>query len=216
MNKYESIIFDLDGTLTDPQEGIVKSVLYAFDKLGLPLPSDEEIISSIGEPLESIFSRFVKDIEPHTLTLLVSGYRERYNLKGKFENVPYLHVEEMLQKLTANRNRLFIATTKPQNFAVEILKHFQMDCFFEKIYGSFQDGRMSNKSELLNCIIKTHEVKTPSLMVGDRKYDIIAALENGIDSLGVSYGYGSIKELEDAKANHIVTSVLEIVDYVVK
>ena len=91
-----------------------------------------------------------------------------------------------------------------------------MDCFFEKIYGSFQDGRMSNKSELLNCIIKTHELKTPSLMVGDRKYDIIAALENGIDSLGVSYGYGSIKELEDAKANHIVTSVLEIVDYVVK
>lgn len=212
--KYHSIIFDLDGTLTDPKEGIVNSIQYALDRFKFPSREESELSAFIGEPLQQIFSKLVAGSEPKVISDLMAAYRERYSATGMYENNVYPEIEYLLQRLTASGHLLFIATTKPQHFAIQILQHFKLDHYFVNIYGSFLDGKMSDKSELVKWIIDTHKIERPSLMIGDRKFDIIAARDNQIDSLGVLYGYGTEEELRGAEANYLATTSLEIVNLI--
>ena len=213
---YHSIIFDLDGTLIDSKEGIIKSIQYALSHFGIPSPEEAELAAFIGTPLPEIFSKLVTHPDQEMISDLVAMYRERYNALGIFENIVYPGVELLLQQLMAHGCLLFIATTKPQHFAIQILKHLKLDHYFVNIYGSFLDGKMNDKSELCKWIMDSHKIKRPSLMVGDRKFDIIAARDNQIESLGVLYGYGAEAELRNAQANYLAATPLEIAEWIVR
>jgi phosphoglycolate phosphatase len=194
------IYFDLDGTLTDPYEGITRCILYALDKLGFPHPDRDFLYSCIGPPLYDTFPQLVGE----KLTLqAVDLYRERFNDVGWQENRPYHGILEALAAIRGNGHTLFVATSKPRVQASRIVEHFGMGAFFESVYGCELDGTRSKKTELLRFAIAQNPVAEARTMVGDRKHDLIGAVENGMRPVGVAYGYGSIEELKAAGASHI-------------
>jgi phosphoglycolate phosphatase len=191
------IYFDLDGTLTDPYEGITKCILYALDKLDFPHPSDEYLLSCIGPPLYDTFPELVGQ----ELTLrAVDLYRERFNDVGWQENEPYDGIHEALAELSSHGHVMFVATSKPWQAAERIVEHFEMGQYFEKVYGCELDGTRSDKFELLRYAIDNNPVAENRIMIGDRKHDLVAAVANNIQPIGVSYGYGSVAELRAAGA----------------
>ncbi len=215
---YQAIFFDLDGTLTDPKKGITKSIQFALEKMGLSLPPANKLECCIGEPLKETFSKLLDTSNEILLNAALSFYREYFTERGIFENFVYPDVQFMLENLIKEHFRLFIATSKPTLFAIEILKHFGLAHYFEKIYGSELDGTRSDKSQLLKYILENNNINTlvnHSLMVGDRKFDMIAALENELIPLGVTYGYGSRKELNEAGACHLCHSPNEVYKWII-
>ncbi len=191
------VYFDLDGTLTDPYEGITKCILYALDELGFPHPSGEYLLSCIGPPLYDTFPELVGQ----DLTLrAVDLYRERFNDVGWQENKPYDGIHEALAKLSSRGHVMFVATSKPWQAAERIVEHFEMGQYFEKVYGCELDGTRSDKVELLRYAISESPIAENTAMIGDRKHDLVAAVANNIQPIGVSYGYGSIEELRAAGA----------------
>ncbi|MEL7187659.1 MAG: HAD hydrolase-like protein [Pseudomonadota bacterium] len=201
------IYFDLDGTLTDPYEGITKCILYAIDKLGFERPSDDWLYKSIGPPLWDTFPEVVGD----DLTIrAVELYRERFNDVGWLENKPYDGILDALTAVHDTGARLFVATAKPQKAAARIIEHFGMGQFFTEVYGSEPDGTRSRKGDLLEWAIGRNEPVEHRVMIGDRKHDLIGAVANGMHPVGVSYGYGSVAELERAGARSIAASPAEI------
>lgn len=212
--QYQAILFDLDGTLTDPKEGITKSIQYALGKINVPAPNIDELEWCIGPSLKDSFSKLTNSSCESLLNLAVKYYRERYSAEGMYENKLYSGVEWMLSQLWRNGYRLFVATSKPELFAIQILEHFGLTQYFEKIHGAELDGTRSNKSDLIKYIITKNLITTPSLMVGDREFDINGALQNNIGSLGVTYGYGSAKELRDAGAHDLCGSPTEVYHWI--
>lgn len=212
---YKVIFFDLDGTLIDPKEGITKSIQFALGKMGFPAPSSDELTWCIGPSLRESFSQLMHSSCKEKVASALNHYRERYTQKGMYEHVVYPGIEEMLGNFYQEGYRLFVATAKPEVFAVDILNHFGLAHYFEKIYGAQLDGTHTNKGELLKFAIEKSVVKEPSLMVGDRQFDMIAALQNGLAALGVTYGYGSEEELLQAGAMHLCCQPREIYDWVV-
>jgi phosphoglycolate phosphatase len=201
------IYFDLDGTLTDPFEGITKCILYALDQLGFPHPSDEYLYSCIGPPLYDTFPQLVGD----DLTLkAVDLYRERFDKIGWLENEPYDGIHDALAAVADSGCVLFVATSKPRIAAGRIVEHFEMGKYFEKVYGCELDGRRANKTDLLSYAVEQNPQASARTMIGDRKHDLIGAIANGIRPIGVSYGYGSSEELNSAGATAIVESPAEI------
>ncbi len=197
MNSPDQIYFDLDGTLTDPYEGITKCILYALDKLGFPHPSDDFLYGCIGPPLYDTFPQLVGE----ELTLqAVDLYRERFNDIGWQENILYDGVLEALEAVRRDGHTLFVATSKPHEQAKRIVEHFGMGSYFETVYGCELDGTRSKKTELLEYAIAQNPGAVKRTMVGDRKHDLIGATANGMRPIGVSYGYGSIEELAAAGA----------------
>ena len=197
------IYFDLDGTLTDPYEGISKCILYALDELGFPHPDNEYLLNCIGPPLYDTFPELVGN----DLTLkAVDLYRERFNDVGWRENKPYAGILNALETICANGNTLFVATSKPRIQAKRIVEHFGMGQFFEAVYGCELDGTRSGKSELLRFAIAENPADVARTMVGDRKHDLHGAMANGMRPIGVSYGYGSMEELESAGAVRIAST----------
>lgn len=191
------IYFDLDGTLTDPYEGITKCILYALDELGFPHPSKEHLFDCIGPPLYDTFPQLVGE----ALTLkAIDLYRERFNDVGWQENLLYDGILEALQAIHDHGDRLFVATSKPHVQAKRIVDHFGMGQFFESVYGCELDGTRSQKTELLEYAIAQNPGAVDRTMVGDRKHDLVGAIANGICPIGVSYGYGAVEELEAAGA----------------
>jgi len=191
------VYFDLDGTLTDPYEGISKCILYAVEQLGFPRPSDEYLLSCIGPPLYETLPGLVGD----DLTLrAVDIFRERFNSKGWLENVPYDGIHDALAAIADSNVCLFVATSKPRVAANRIIEHFEMARFFDAIYGCELDGTRSNKVELLRYAIEQRPDAVSRTMIGDRKHDLNGATANGMNPIGVAYGYGSIAELEAAGA----------------
>ncbi len=185
------IYFDLDGTLTDPYEGITKCILYALDKLDFPHPSDEYLLSCIGPPLYDTFPELVGQ----ELTLrAVDLYRERFNDVGWQENEPYDGIHEALAELSSRGHVMFVATSKPWQAAERIVL----------------DGTRSGKVELLRYAIGKNPVAENRFMIGDRKHDLVAAVANNIQPIGVSYGYGSVKELRAAGAVSIAARPAEL------
>lgn len=207
---YQVIFFDLDGTLTDPKEGITKSIQFALEKMNLFVPSTSELEWCIGPPLKDSFSKLTNSTCEIILNTALEYYRKQFTQSGIYKNHLYDGVVEMLSYLNQEGYRLFVATSKPEVFAIQIIQHFALSQYFEKIHGSELDGTRSDKSHLLKHILESNNIKEPVLMVGDRKYDVIAARQNNIDCLGVTYGYGSQNELTQAGAYHLCRSPEEV------
>jgi phosphoglycolate phosphatase len=211
---FKNVLFDLDGTLTDPREGITLCIQHALAKLGQHVPAQSELEAYIGPPLRGTFASLLKTTDAELVETAVSFYRERFALVGLFENELYDGVPQMLESLRARSCRLFVATSKVGLFAERILAHFNLASFFDGVYGSLLDGRFDNKTELLHHLLESERLRAAeTVMVGDREHDVIAARRNSIFSLGVTYGYGTRAELSAARADALCESPCEVVDF---
>jgi phosphoglycolate phosphatase len=203
-----AIFFDLDGTLTDPYEGVMRSLRVAFDALGLPLPDPDDMRSFIGPPLQvALRARFDDDA---LVDAIVRRFRERYGAVGMFENVVYPGVMEMLA--AACPARLLVCTSKPRVYATAILERFALAGAFAAVYGSELDGTRSDKRELLAFALAVEHLDPGDdvALIGDRDLDIAAARANGVSAWGATWGYGSANELCDAGADHLFDSPREV------
>jgi phosphoglycolate phosphatase len=199
----DAIFFDLDGTLTDPKPGITRSIQYALQKLNHPaIPTEDELTWCIGPPLRASFVKILgAEDQAHRA---VSLYRERFSDIGLFENRVYDGIAEVLTTLSQSGQRLFVATSKPHVFATRIVEHFGLRHHFEHVFGSELDGTRVDKSDLLGYALKTVAVNpAKTLMIGDRSHDMVGAKNNGMQAIGVLYGYGSKDELLGAGASQI-------------
>ena len=209
--RFSTVLFDLDGTLTDPGEGIVKSIQAALRIVGLPSVPESRLRSCVGPPLQTSFADL--GAHPNQIDPLIQAYRSRYRETGMFENVVYPEVPGLLAELRSQNRRLFVTTSKPTPFAVAILEHFELHRFFDEVYGSKLDGSLVEKHDLL-----THAQRqvrfTPAstALVGDRKFDITAARASGVLAIGALWGYGSRTELQQAGADHLAESPASVLD----
>lgn len=215
MSKYDIILFDLDGTLTDPGMGITNSVMHALKKYGIEVENRETLYKFIGPPLIDSFEKYY-GFSHEEAVKSVDYYREYYADKGIYENEVYNGIEAMLQKLSEEGKKIILATSKPEPFAREILRHFGLDKYFLFAAGSTMNETRTNKADVIEYALCECGIteKSSVVMVGDREHDIIGANENGIDSIGVLFGYGSREELENAGATYIAESVEDIIKYV--
>lgn len=214
---YDYILFDLDGTLTDPSEGITRSVEYALNRLGIEVSSRSELLKFIGPPLSVGFKEFY-GLSDETADKAVEYYRELFSVKGLFENEVYSGIPEMLEKLKKSGKRLAVATSKPEKFTLRILEHFDLAKYFDFIAAATLDATRNTKESVIKYAL---ENLNPSdlgrvVMVGDRKYDIEGARLNGIASIGVLYGFGSGEELETAGASYTAETVEELSEMLLK
>lgn len=211
---FKYILFDLDGTLTDPKLGITSSVQYALRALGIEEPSLDKLEPFIGPPLTDSFREFY-GLGGERLATAIDKYRERFATQGIFENEIYPGIPQMLADLKAKDKLLAIASSKPTLFVEQILEHFEIRKYFDHVVGSNMDGTRGTKEEVVEETLRqmlTVEM-TPAqkrdavAMVGDRKFDIEGARAHGITSVGVLFGYAPEGELEEAGADYIVNSV---------
>ncbi|MDD6207156.1 MAG: HAD family hydrolase [Clostridiales bacterium] len=212
---YPYLLFDLDGTLTDPAEGITKCVQYALESFGIKEPDRTKLKRFIGPPLIDSFQEFYGMKEEQALQA-VSKYRERFKTVGLYENKVYPGVKEMLEELQAEGKILGVATSKPDVFANRILEHFGLSRYFTVICGASLDHKvLSTKAAVIRealseLKIRPEETEEKVLMIGDRKHDILGAREAGICCLGVEFGYAEPGELKEYGASYIVQTVAEL------
>lgn len=211
MKRFDNILFDLDGTLTDPAEGITRGAQIALEHFGIRIPDKSTLTFLIGPPLREIFmSRYGFDAEQAELAMV--KYREYYSVTGLFENTPYEGIREVLETLSAS-SRLFVATAKPTVFSERILERFGLKDYFVEVCGSELDGRNTDKADLIRALLQKHALDASrTVMVGDREFDVRGAKANALFSVGVTYGYGTRDELLRAGADRIVESVFELPD----
>ncbi|MBR0758617.1 HAD family hydrolase [Bradyrhizobium jicamae] len=213
MPTKSALFFDLDGTLTDPKPGITGSIQYALKKLDRPVPTQDELTWCIGPPLRASFARLLGGEE--LADRGVEFYRERFGDVGLFENSVYPEIADVLAALSTTPRRIFVATSKPHVFAKRIVAHFGLDGYFEHVFGSELDGTRVHKDELLAYALEVTGVDpAQALMIGDRSHDVVGAKKNGIDAIGVTYGYGSPTELLDAGASHLCASPRAVLDHI--
>ena len=207
----EYILFDLDGTLTDPGEGITNSVAYALEKYGISVEDKTTLNPFIGPPLHESFQKYFNFSTLQSFDA-VTKYREYYHDRGIFENRVYDGILDMLSHLKKAGKTVIMATSKPTVFAKRIAEHYGFDQYFDIIVGSELDGRRVDKAEVVKeALIQAGEPEKKScIMVGDRLHDVLGAKKNGLLSIGVSYGYGGFEELKEAGADFIVDSVGEL------
>ena len=215
--KYDVILFDLDGTLTDPKEGITRCVQYALAKMNIIEKDLEKLVPFIGPPLMRTFKETYQ-LTDEEANQALTYYRERFSTVGLYENAVFPGIPELLDKLTANGKTLFVATSKPTVFSVRILEHFGLHQYFRAIIGSNLDGTRVEKNEVIEYVLSElgdHD-SAKVLMVGDRKHDIWGAQKNGIAVAAVGYGYGSAEELNGANPNFLVNTVDELGDLLLR
>lgn len=206
----KAILFDLDGTLTDSGEGIINSVIPALEHYGIAIPSREELRVFVGPPLHDTFLRF--GVPADQLENATKIYRSRYIPIGKFENAPYPGIPELLETLKAQGHKLFVATSKPEPMAVEILEHFDLAQYFDRICGASMDTSRSSKEAVIAYLLEQNGSAENMVMVGDTKYDVIGAKAHGIPTIGVSWGYGEIDEMLEAGAAAIAHTTQELLE----
>ncbi|WP_455663361.1 HAD-IA family hydrolase [Pradoshia sp.] len=209
--RYKVILFDLDGTLTDPFFGISQSVQYALRKMGIKVPDYEHLREFIGPPLQETFVQMFQMTELE-VQIAITYYRERYTSQGIYENEVYPGVRQLLKLLIEKEYILVIATSKPSIYAERIVSHFGLESYFDRIIGSQLDGGRSNKTEIIQHTMSLypHIMPTDFIMVGDRMHDIIGAQNAAIDSIAVLYGYGSEAELRHSKPSFLAKSIEEL------
>lgn len=205
------IYFDLDGTLTDPYEGIIRCILYALDELGFPRPDADYLHSCIGPPLWDTFPELVGQALTNKAVAL---YRERFVEIGWKENKPYDGIHDALETIASAGHTMFVATAKPHMHAARIIDHFGMGDYIHNVYGSELDGTRATKTELLKFAIERNPGTVTRIMIGDRKHDLIGAIANDMEPVGVAWGYGSLEELESAGASLIVHSPADLGDLI--
>ncbi len=205
----EAIFFDLDGTLTDPKVGITGCIQHALDQMGETVPSKDELTWCIGPPLTESFSELVS---PERAAEGVALYRQRFSTVGLIENQVYDGIPEVLASL-AGRYPLYVASSKPLVFVDRILNHFRLNPYFANTFGSGLDGSLQDKSELLaHALSETGHMGSKTVMIGDRRHDVIGAKNNGMRFIGAVYGYGSADEFRSAGCEQWVGEPLELLD----
>ena len=201
-----ALLFDLDGTLTDPFIGISRSIQYAMEKLGQPIPAADDLRWCIGPPLKLGFARLLDTQDDEVTDEAVRLYRERYATVGKFENSLIPGIPEILAALSARGHFLSVATSKLKTFARDIVDHFDLGRYFDALHGAELDGRNAMKGDLVRHILATERIEPANaIMIGDREHDIQGAEANGVAAIGVLWGYGDRLELERAGARLIAT-----------
>ena len=201
----KTILFDLDGTITDSGEGIINCVIYALERFGLPIPERDSLRYFVGPPLHESFIK--QGVPAERAEEAVAVYRERYVPTGMFENSPYPGIRQVLKTLKSKGHTLYVASSKPEWMCIEILKHFNLDQYFEQICGATMDTSRTNKEAVIAYLIEQNGKTDNMIMVGDTKFDVIGAKFHGIPCVGVSWGYGTVEEMEDAGASSVVYSM---------
>jgi phosphoglycolate phosphatase len=206
-----AILFDLDGTLTDAKPGIIRCIQYALSELGYAPPHPETLHWCLGPPLHNSFAQLLQTSDNTVIQQALFFYRQQYVASGMFENTLYPQIPETLKALRARGYSTFVATSKPQVYATEIIEHFNLASLFDCVYGSELDGRRSEKADLIHHILQIEQLSPEAtVMVGDREHDIIGAKHNQVAAIGVTYGYGTLQELQTQGANWIVAAPGEI------
>ena len=207
---YKTVLFDLDGTITDPKTGITRSVQYALKRFDIIIDDIDKLEKFIGPPLKQSFTDFYSFTEEQA-SEAVNYYREYFSSKGIFENHVYEGIPELLAELLENNLTLAVATSKPTVYAEKIIRHFGLDRYFKKIIGSKLDNTMTDKKEIIAyAMSELNSNASDTIMTGDRKHDIIGAKKNRIDSAGVLYGYGSYEEITGAGPDFIAEEVQDL------
>ena len=209
---YNSILFDLDGTLVDSGEGVLKCAELALRHFNLPIPSPEEMRTFVGPPLRDSFLRFGCTEEMAQEAIAV--YRSRYTTVGKFELFVYPGIEKLLQDLTAAGCKLYVATSKPESVSTEILQHLGLAKYFTYIAGADQEKGRSTKSEVIAYLLEQAGDLDGALMVGDTAYDVIGAAHHGIPCAAITWGYGTVESIEEANPAVIVNDTAELLAFV--
>ncbi len=204
------ILFDLDGTLTDPFLGITRSVAYSLKSFGIEVDDLETLKPFIGPPLDVSFREYYHMDEAQSWKA-VEKYREYFSKKGLFENKVYEGMEDFLQSLLNMDMKLYVCTSKPEVFAKEILDHFSLTPYFTGIYSATLDGSLKNKGDVIAHCIKQEQLNIQDcMMVGDRQHDIVGAHQNQIPCIGVLYGYGSLEEFQEYHCDYIAKDLIEL------
>ena len=213
---YDLILFDLDGTITDSKEGITKSVQYALNKYGIIIDNPDKLLPFVGPPLHKSFEIFYGFDEKKSFEA-VDFFREYFKEKGIFENEVYSGMKELLINLKKEGKTVALATSKPQLFAEQILKHFDLHHLFDYIKGSNLDGSMTDKTEIIADVLTNlkHFEKSKTVMIGDRDYDIIGARNNNIDSIAAGYGFGTEEEIEKIAPTFVAENIKQLKELLV-
>ncbi len=212
--KYEFILFDLDGTLTDPGIGITNSVSYALSKFGIKVENRQELYRFIGPPLVDSFEKYYGFSEEEAKKAL-GYYREYFRAGGMFENTVYDGVVETLNELNKEGKKLIVATSKPEEFAEQILEHFDLKKYFHGVAGASMDEKRNKKEDVIAYAIDRFGIETEkAVMIGDREYDILGGKAFDMYSVGVLFGYGTKEELESAGADILVSEFSELLNII--
>ena len=216
MTEYTDLLFDLDGTLTDPAEGIIHSILYALREFGYKVPPQSRLLSFIGPPLLDSFSALC-GCDRARARELVDSFRVYFKDRGILENRMYDGIPDLLASLKEAGYRIYLATSKPEAFARRVLDGFSLTVYFDGICGSEFDGKRDKKADVIRYLLDTHKIGADRrlLMIGDTKYDALGAAELKIPTVGVSYGYGSATELTAAGAIAVLPSVAALKKYLI-
>jgi len=214
---YKNYLFDLDGTLTDSAQGIKNSIIYSLKKADLPVLPECILDKFIGPPLHESYAKYC-NLDEEDADLLVKYYREYFKPYGLYENEVYPGIEALLKTLKEQGKTVLLATSKPEEFAKEILRHFGLDKYFDFVAGATMDEKRVRKADVIAYALESCHISNLSevVMIGDREHDVLGAKENELDSIGVLYGYGNYEELKAAGANYIIEKPEEILNIVLK
>ena len=204
----KTILFDLDGTLTDSGEGIINSAIPALEYFGLPVPDRTTMRVFVGPPLHKTFVKF--GVPDEKADDAVEIYRSRYNTIGKFENTPYPGIVELLQTLKSHGHTLLVATSKPEELSIEIMEKFQLAQYFDRICGASLDRSRTCKEDVIAYLLAENGAAQNMVMVGDTHYDVEGAKAHGIPAIGVAWGYGQVQDMVDAGASAIAYTMDEL------
>ena len=212
---YKYLLFDLDGTLTDPGLGITNSVMYALRKFDINVEERTSLYKFIGPPLRDSFETFY-GFSSEKSELAVQYYREYFSERGLYENEAYDGIADLLTQLKERGKSLIVATSKPESFAIKILQHFKLYDYFDFVAGATMDATRNKKADIIKYALESCNIseKSSVIMIGDREHDVIGAKENGLDSIGVLFGYGSYDELKRAGATFIAKRPPDILGYI--
>jgi len=211
MEKRAAVLFDLDGTLTNPFVGISSCIRHAMEKMGRTAPDDATIRSHIGPPLQVTFATFLETSDEARIWEAVGHYRERYQDVGKFENELIPGIRETLSHCVDAGHFLSVATSKMEAYSKDIIAHFDLARFFDAVHGSAPDGTNANKADLIRHIIASEGIEPENtVMIGDRLHDVAGGKANGVPAIGVLWGFGDRAELAEAGAVGIVEEPAEL------
>lgn len=208
----KTILFDLDGTLTDSGEGIINCAALALEHFHIPVPSREAMRVFVGPPLTSTFRSF--GIPEEKIPEAVKVFRSRYTPVGIFENSPYPGIHQLLDTLSRHGHKLYVATSKPEEMAITVLRHFELEQFFTGICGAAMDESRTNKEEVIAYLLEKNGTADNMLMIGDTVFDVLGAASHGIPTIGVSWGYGDPEEMRRAGAISVATNMDELLNLI--
>ena len=206
----KTILFDLDGTLTDSAEGVINCVILALNHYGLPVPDRSEMTFVVGPPLRDSFLRL--GVSEEEVENAVEIYRSRYVPTGMFENSPYPGISAMLGALKAAGHELYTATSKPEGMATEILDKFNLSGYFDRIFGASMDGTRDTKDKVIAYLLEQLGPREQIIMVGDTHFDVEGAAVHGIKTIGVAWGYGKVEDMTAAGAIAIANSPAHLLE----